>query len=222
MAGAVIALIVRNKYEKTEALRGVWHHFALALWMWFAAETIWAVYNMLYGEVGITIADLFWVIADMFLLRSLFLQYTIVFQSGAKEFRNRALLWLFGLIVLLLIFGQILVVITDESWNLTLVVSAFYPAVDLIIGVAALRLAYRFRRGALGYPWMGLFVFAIADMFYAWLDLSGVYAWSLDQGNLLTTISDVSYNAAYLVVALGCYTHLLLLKHGPIFNTSSK
>ncbi len=62
-------------------------------------------------------------------------------------------------------------------------------------------------------PWAGLFVFALADVLYAWLVESGLYATSAETGNLLSLIADTSYIAAYLVIALGFLSFFLFIRN---------
>jgi len=94
-------------------------------------------------------------------------------------------------------------------------VNAFYGIGDLALALGALLLAYTFRSGALSRPWLGLVIFAASDLLYSWLESSGLYAWSIGTGNALTTISDTTYFAAYLIIAIGCYSQWLLLAQGP-------
>ena len=110
----------------------------------------------------------------------------------------------------------------DEEWNFPLLLSSFYTAADLAIGLATLYIVRSFRGGVLGYPWLGLFIFAIADMFYAVLEFGGFYTWSINQGNAWSMVADVIYIAAYLFIALGCFSQLVLLKYGPIFINTHK
>jgi hypothetical protein len=99
--------------------------------------------------------------------------------------------------------------------QLEIFVNAFYAVGDVALGLGALLIAYAFRNGALGRPWLGLLIFAFSDLLYAWLEASGLYAWSIAEGNILTTITDATYFGAYLAIAFGCYLQLILLSHGP-------
>jgi dipeptidyl aminopeptidase/acylaminoacyl peptidase len=85
---------------------------------------------------------------------------------------------------------------------------------SVLLSVIALWLARNFAGGVFARPWLGLLAFSISDLLYAWLELSGTYAWSVDQGNLLSTISDVAYFGAYLVLGLGVLSQWLFLKYG--------
>jgi hypothetical protein len=219
---AFFATLVLRRYEPSDAPRAIWTQFAIGLWLWTLAEFIWAGYNMIFGEVRINIADLFWVGAYGFFGHAVYLQYQLMFRPLKRENIILTSVWAAFAFSLTLLIAWALVTFVDEDRGLPLWIASFYPAADLAVGVVALRILLRFRGGALGYPWLGLLVFAIADMLYAVLDLGGFYTWSLESGNLWSMIADVTYTAAYLVVGLGCFAQLLLLKYGPIFKTTRK
>ncbi len=71
-----------------------------------------------------------------------------------------------------------------------------------------------FGRGALARPWLGLFIFVIADSIYTWLFESGLYAFSSAAVNIPSLIADSTYITAYLILSLGCLMQYLLVKYG--------
>lgn len=217
LSGAIFASMVWAKYEKTDAPRRIWGNFAIGLWLWAFGDAIWGYLNLVLpdGEVpNNALNNIFWVIAYYFIGRALIAQYQILVQPTRRELTNRittvVLFWCsaFVLIFILLKF------FSDSSAALDTMVNAFYPASDLTLGLAALWLARNFRGGALGRPWIGLLVFALSDLMNAWLQLSGTYAWSLEQGNLLSGISDIIYFSAYLALGFGAFSQWAFLKYG--------
>jgi hypothetical protein len=68
--------------------------------------------------------------------------------------------------------------------------------------------------GALARPWLGLLAFSFADLLYAWIEISGLYSWSVDQANLLSTVTDIVYLGAYLVLGFGVLSQWAFLKYG--------
>ncbi len=92
--------------------------------------------------------------------------------------------------------------------------NSFYPAADLVLALLALWLVNHFTGGAFSRPWLGLLAFAFADLLYAWIEISGLYSWSVDQSNLLSTAADVVYLGAYLLLGLGILSHWVFLKYG--------
>jgi hypothetical protein len=182
------------------------------------AEIVWAAYNLTVEEVGVGLADLVWVLAYLFFFRALLRQYKLLFPPEPGQIVQWLFVWAGSILSLTVIIAWLLTRFTHEPWSLAHLVEAFYPAADLVISLASLRIVQRFGSGALGFPWVGLFAFTLSDLLYAVLEASGAYSWSVSNGNLLSAVADITYVAAYLFVGLGCYAQLLLLRHGPIFS----
>ncbi len=219
---ATCATLVFLRYESSDSPRPVWMYFSIGLWLWVFAELVWAVYNLIFVEVRINIADVFWVGAYGFYAYAVYLQYQIVFHPSKRENILWTSLWVVFVFSLTALTARLLVTYVNEDSGLPLWVSAFYPAADIAVGLVALRIFFKFRGGALGYPWLVLFIFGFADMLYAVVDMGGFYTWSINEGNLWSMVADVAYIAAYLFVGLGCFVQLLLLRYGPIFKIIKK
>lgn len=215
---ALAATFVWRRYEKTEPPRRVWRWLTIALWLWTVAEAIWAFENMTLEEVPIGWPDVFWILAYVFLGLALYRQFMLLYRPDPARARRRLFYALAGFAVLTLFFTCFLAYITQQPFGPAALVNAFYPLGDFAVALAGLWLARSFRNGALAYPWLGLFVFTVSDLLYSWLDLSGMYAWSVSQKNPLSTLADITYLIAYLTIALGCFTQWLLLRYGPIFR----
>ena len=214
LASAVAATMVWAYYEKTDAPRRVWSNFAIGLWLWVAGELTWGYLNMTVGEVDTGLPDFFWIIAYFFLGRSLLLQYQILSRPTVRGLLNRAAVMIVLVFVLTVMVFLLLRGVAGESSNLDILISSFYPAGDLVLVLSALWLLRSFQGGALGRPWIGLLIFSVTDFMNGWLQLSGIYAWSLEQGNLLSTVSDIIYFVAYLALALGAFSKWIFLKYG--------
>ena len=214
LTGAVIAVMIWSRYEKTDAPRSVWGHFAVGLWLWFAGEVTWGYINMTAGDVPIGLQDVFWIVSYFFFGQALLHQYRIVYQPSGRQLWVRIILALLAMIALMFVVYGIFISRTGTQEVSDAVINSFYPAADLTMAAIALWLARNFSGGAFSRPWLGLLVFTISDFMYAWLDASGMYAWSLENGNLLTTIADMAYLVAYLVLALGVLYQWLFLKYG--------
>jgi len=216
MFSAVSATLIWTMYEKSDAPRRVWSNFALGLWLWVIGESIWSYLNLTLpnGDVPVGAPDIFWVIAYYFLGRALLLQYQILVHPTASELKRRVISsGLFFGILFVIIFGALEWLALSSSIVDTLV-NAFYPAGDLTLALAAIWLTRNFQGGILGRPWIGILVFTFTDLMYAWLQLSGAYAWSLDRGNFVSGFSDIVYFSAYLVLGLVSISQWLFLKYG--------
>jgi len=214
LIGAVIAILIWSMYERSDAPRAVWGYFAIGLCLWFAGELTWGYLNMTVGEVPIGLQDVFWIVSYLFFGQALIRQYRILRQPSMRELWTRALVGIAAVLVLVFVISWVVVSKTETQNLFNAVVNSFYPAADLTMAVVALRLARNFSGGAFSRPWLGLLVFTVSDFMYAWLEASGMYAWSLEQGNILTAVADVTYVVAYLVLALGVLYQWLFLKYG--------
>lgn len=222
LIAAVFATLIWNHYERQDPPRRVWGWFALALWMWFGAEVAWGYLNIMAGEVSLGLPDVLWITSYLFLGLALIQQFRILAEPGSRA------LWIWIAIAAAALVGltagihQMITAAAATPSTLDVIVNSFYPAADLILAVIALWLARNFMGGAFSRPWIGLLVFAFADLLYTWLEASGVYAWSLEQSNLLTTLNDAAYLASYLVLGWGVLYMWLFLKYGLLRHADAR
>lgn len=217
IAAAVTASLVTRYYTTGTPLRLIWLHFSLALWGWAIGESIWMAEYMSGGSdaAHLSPADVFWVLSYILFILSLYRQYNLIHRPA----RRKGLLFLAASLAIVLVItfvsGYWLTLSNPQADRLETYVNTFYAVGDIALAIGALLIASAFRAGALGRPWLGLVVFSVSDLLYAWAETSGFYAWTIAQGNLLTTVIDTTYLLAYLVVAFGCYLQLILLSYGP-------
>lgn len=212
---ALIGTLVWRQYGRNTPPKILWLHFSLALWGWALAEAFWLYEYAVNGNYILGPADVLWVVSYLFFIAALYSQYALIYRPS--RWTGVAYLTLGVLAVGVFTYLNALWLADSNAQALSLetLVNAFYAVGDIALAGASLWLAFTFRNGALGRPWIGLIVFAFSDLLYAWLETSGLYAWSIAEGNILTTLTDVTYLAAYLVIAFGCYLQLILLKYGP-------
>jgi hypothetical protein len=215
--GASLATYIWRRFDPADRPRAVWRNFALGLWMWTVAEIIWAIYLQVQGDVpAVSLADVPWVIAYFFFGAALLQQYRLVFHSTLKQERRFVAAAIVTVVILSMAGTAVLrrIVGTPEGPLLTFL-NVFYPLGDLALAVVALTLARAFGGGLWARPWLALLVFAVADTLYTGLLLSGLYAVSVERGNVLSMIADTVYLDAYIALALACHAQLLLLRRGP-------
>ena len=219
---AAIATLIWAHYDRMDTPRRIWGYFAVGLWLWVVAELIWGYLNVTIGEVPEGISDVFWISAYFFFGQALFVQYRVLSQPAKAELWRRVLMAVLMLLALhLLIFG-LLTSGQDAQSSFDAAINSFYPAADLLLALIALWLAGNFIGGAFSRPWLGLLAFAFADLLYAWLEISRLYSWSVDQTNMLSTMTDVAYLGAYLILGLGVLSHWAFLKYGLRTPTSPR
>jgi hypothetical protein len=217
---AASALAIWLSFGKGEPPKRIWFHYALALLGWALAELAYAIIATLNeGDVPIpSITDLFWTVSYGAFAAAFLYQFRILFNPSRRK-ENTWLAAGFGGAIVVTLLGVLLFRLvvepeTEQTWIATLIM-VFYPVADIVLALAALRLARTFGSGLWGRAWIGLIVMAMADLLYSWLDLTGLYANSVAQGNLLSLAADWLYLLSYLILAFGCYSQYLLVKFGP-------
>jgi hypothetical protein len=222
LLAAVFATLIWNHYDRQDPPRHVWGWFALALWMWFGAEVAWGYLNIMAGEVSLGLPDVLWITSSLFLGLAFIQQFRILAEPGSRVLWTGIAIAAAALAGLTAGIHRMITAVAATPPTLDVIVNSFYPAADLILAVIALWLARNFRGGAFSRPWIGLLVFSFADLLYAWLEASGMYAWSLEQGNLLTTLADAAYLASYLVLGWGILYMWLFLKYGLLRHADAR
>lgn len=211
---ASVATMIWAHYDKTDTPRRIWRYFAIGLWLWAAAELIWGYLNVTQGEVPEGIADVFWVAAYILFAYALFLQYRLLAQPGKQELLSRVAVVVVSLLVIYILFYRLLITWGEGEGGFGTAVNSFYPVADLFLAGVAIWLVHNFSGGAFARPWLGLLAFTVADILYVWIEISGIYSWSVDNDNLWSTIFDITYVGAYLVLGLGILSQWVFLKYG--------
>ena len=214
LAAASMAFVLWRMYDKADASRRVWAPFTLALICWLVAEIIWGYINVTQGEVPIGWPDFFWVISYPMFGWALLQQYLILTQYPLQKVIFRGLIMILFVVAGTALTYSVLTSAAGTTLDQAAVINSFYPVADFALAFVAARLARDFIGGAFSRPWFGLIVFTVADLSYAWLEISGLYSWSIEQGNALTTVSDAMYLIAYFVMAITLLYQWLFLKYG--------
>ena len=214
LCAAVVATLIWSRYEKTDTPRRVWGPFAISLWLWFGGELSWGYLNMTVGDVQVGLPDVFWVSSYFTFALALLNQYRILQQPDQRAMTKAVLFISAAVGAITLLIYSVFILAADSPSRLEVAVNSFYPAGDLLLAITALWLVRHFAGGAFARPWVGLLIFTFSDLMYAWLEATGTYAWSVDHGNLLSTVSDIAYLMAYLVLFVGVLYQWLFLKYG--------
>lgn len=217
---AWMASSVRNAYDKNDAPARIWVYFSVGFWAWAVAELVWVGYSMFIGVVpSVNLSDPLYLAGYILMTFAIASQYRQTVYQGAIS--ERALvfwMWLSMLLVSVLIFF-----VTELAWTpnssaaeqLNAYLNIVFGIGDMTLALAALILVTRFQGGALGRPWWGFIILALADIFYGWLTQTGSYGFQTLTGDLLRLTSDLIYMLSYLVIAYSFLRQLILLKFGP-------
>lgn len=212
---AVAATLLWVKHDRADAPRRIWLFYSIALWLWTLAEVIWFILNMLFDDVPMGWPDVFWIAAYPSFVFALLWQFRLLFHFSLRKLVPRLLATMLLFAAVLYLAAWLLAWGAGVDFGLDTLLLTFYPLGDVLIVGGILWLVAIFRNGKLGRPWYGMALFVVADLLYAWIEIRDMYAYSIDPTNILSTISDLVYIAAYLVIALGCFSQWLLLIYGP-------
>jgi hypothetical protein len=207
---AFLATTIYRCYLPDEQPRRIWLGIMGAGWAWFLGELSWQIIAQLNDEVPVpSIADFFWILGFLCFTFAFNHQYAIVNPSQKDSIRTFAIgAWLVALLI------PALYLTFTKSFTLSSYIEFYYPFADLGLGIAGLALVFIFRGGALMRPWIGLMVFGLSDLLYAWAEKTDLYAVSAESGNLLSLVIDTTYLAAYLILGIGFLGQWVLLKYG--------
>lgn len=202
---AIAATFLRSMFERGEAPRSVWTHFAIALWIWTLAEGIWMVLDLYFGDFIFSIADVLWLLGYIFFAIAVGVQYRILYRWSTKK----ELIFVIGGLALICVISALSSLFISRRLDVITFTLHFYPIADFVLVLVVLWLVRTFHGGALASPWVGLFILIISDALYLWAMTTDFY-WI--PGGMPRLIVDTTYVFAYLVFALGCYSQYLLYR----------
>lgn len=208
LAAALVATSIHRHYREGEAPRRIWLGFMAAGWMWFFGELLWQYSIFRFGGASApNPADYFWVGGFVGFTYALYCQYALIAPAKTDTILTSILgIWLVGILI------PAACLTSDDSFTIGGFIEFFYPLADLAVGIAGLALAFVFRGGALMRPWLGLTLFGLSDLVYAWAAQTRMYSASAENGNLLSLAIDATYLGAYLVLGIGYLGHWLMLR----------
>ncbi|MBI2333097.1 MAG: hypothetical protein HYU84_13230 [Chloroflexi bacterium] len=196
LAAALISTFIFLQYQPEDNPRRVWQNIMIAGWLWFLGELLWQIYAYFNDSVVPvpSLADASWVGGFVFYTFAFYHQYMLIVPSQKDTIRTYAIgAWLVAMLI-----PAAYLTITD-SFSLAYFIEFYYPFADLAVGLAGLLLVFIFHGGALMRPWIGLMVFGLSDLLYAWAEKTQMYSVSAENGNLISLVIDTTYLAAYLV-----------------------
>lgn len=211
---ATIATLIWARFEETDTPRRIWRYFSVGLWLWAIAELTWGYLNVNMGEVPEGIADVFWVGAYIFFAHALYIQYRLLVNPTPREALSRLAIVIASFLVIYALVYRVMITWGGTERGFGAAVNSFYPVADLFLAVIAVWLVRHFRGGAFARPWLGLLAFSFTDLLYAWIEVSGIYSWSVNQANIWSAVFDIAYVGAYLVLGLGILSQWAFLKYG--------
>ena len=220
LSPAWIASAVLKSYDPNDAPIRIWKYFSIGFWAWAAAEFVWVGYNLILGEVPhVNLSDPLYLAGYILMTFAIAGQYRLArYQSEVSERFIVFAIWISILLLSTFLFF-ITSMVPPAFLSFAEYVGAFLNIVngvgDLTLAIAGLIMISLFRGGALGRPWWGFIILAVADVFYGWLAQAGAYDYQTISGDLLRLASDLIYMLAYLVISHSFLRQLILLRFGP-------
>lgn len=219
LSSAVCALlcgILWHHFRAGEVLKRIWGSLWIGLTLWTVGEIIYAIYDVFLVEEAPypSLADVLFVPGFIPLFLALFFRYNslrispprrLVIVSGAA-FGTVTALWL------VFVLGPI-VESPESGSTIEQILSIVYPLGDLLVVMGALLSMLALAGGELSLPWgsiaLGCLVLAFSDSLYSYSNWEGIY--QPDSGlNFITALTDISYFAGYVTIALGLYVQTRL------------
>lgn len=216
---AFCLLSVVKQFRHTDHTRTFWLLFFTGIVMYFIAESIYAILEIVFRMDMNTnypsLADFFWCGAYVPLFAGLVMMILGYWRSGFPLGSTIIRVFLSGaiLFVSVVVFYFILVPIIKDSETTSLAkfFYLFYPVADVLIVIPVILLVYitsLFGRGAVSKPWkylaMGFISFSVADLLYSYLSWGDMYG----NGNLI----DLAWNFGYMAIGIAGLKQKELMK----------
>jgi hypothetical protein len=223
---AVCLMSALKEFRHYDNTRIFWLLFLAGIFMFFVAETIYAVLEISFGmDMNVnypSVADFFWCTGYLPMFIGLMMMIIGYNKSGFPMGKRvvRVLLTLTIIAISTIVFMFILVPIIndDETSSLAKFFYLFYPISDILIVIPVILLLYitsLFGKGSISKPWkyltIGFISFSIADLLYSYLGWEDQYG----NGNLI----DLAWNFGYLAVGIAALKQKELMKS---LNEASK
>jgi hypothetical protein len=210
-SGSTLVLSLHVIYrQKTKGLfPRLYASLGLALALWFAAECIWAYYEIVLGiETPFpSLADAFWLVG--------YVPFAYFLVGIIRNFLGMSKSMLFPLLAMssigFALLGNILLSIyqaadlASQDGIMTYIVGSAYPIADMFLIVPAIAAFIQLRKGKLTFtPWafivIATIVFIIADIGFA-------YSTSVAEMADMLWVWNPLYNVGYIAIASSLYWH---------------
>ena len=196
-----------------ESQRMVWGCLVTGLALWMVAEISWDATQVLQGIQlpSASAADVAWTLGYVAVILGLTVRLSTLRMRLSKAWQYASLA-AFGVIVVLAGAYLIIPALNASKTGISykIFVDLFYPVCALVVACLALLLVLLLDGGLLSRPWVVIaiacFFVAVSNLLYAFAFSNGLYQVDPPAGlDLLSYLVDLSYSAAYVLMALGIY-----------------
>lgn len=208
----VVSYLLWQSAGRSRSNRLIWAAFGLGYGLWFIGDLLFAFAQLILNKELLfpSFADVSFSIGYIPLALAMFFRFqSLRVRPDANRIAIAASITaVIG--ALLIVFGVVPAVQDDQSSFATIGISLLYPIGDLLILLGAALVFITLEKGYLALPWVlvaaGVSFTVIADLIFIYSNLLGLYvAGTGEPVNALTFVTEVTYLAAYLTVALGFF-----------------
>lgn len=207
-SGAVLTTYrIYQSVKNERQTRKVWVLMFFAMSAWLIAEILWMTYELQGLEPYPSLADLFYLAGDIFLVVFFVLQINFlrVFIDGMKRWIALGALGVFVLIGLVFVYLPIVSsAIEAPFWEVAL--PMLYETTYLVLLIGATNLTLASWGGLLGKRWMvimlGIWLYAFTNQIFFFAEWNNLYR-PENQLNWLSILFDMLYIASYQVLLTG-------------------
>lgn len=196
------------RYRDYRKKMKTWLAILIGLSCWFIADIIWTFYLYIGEEPFPSPADAFYVIGSISILLGVFLKYLRAGDEIASRDRWNAI-FVTAVILLAVVSTVLIQIINSDSPPAEKLLLSFYPICDIAILFFAVTFlsAYSFREEQRSWFFVliGLCIWTLADVMFAYYDQLGVYG-------VMYKYVDLIYMAGLLTLGMGAYVRRLLLE----------
>src|SRR5579885_587023 len=190
-----------------------WIFFAICVGLWFIAERIWMIDELVYNtKPWPSMADFFWMAGY-----PLYYAFLIFYLKPFKDSITKKMLISAVLVSLVILFPTLYLTIENDSElnNYEKALDASYPIADAISLVPAVIGISLFFKGEVNFSWtlllFGTLSFVVSDFGYLYLTLGNMYY----TGHPI----DIPYIWAYILFSFAIYTNLKIFRKRNAENT---
>jgi hypothetical protein len=206
---SVLSLHVIYRQKTKGLFPRLYASLGLALALWFAAESIWAYYEIVLGiETPFpSLADAFWLVG--------YVPFAYFLVGIIRNFLGMSKSMLFPLLAMssigFALLGNILLSIyqaadlASQDGIITYIVGSAYPVADMFLIVPAIAAFIQLRKGKLTFtPWAFI---VIATIVFIIADIGFTYSTSVPEMADMLWVWNPLYNVGYIAIASSLYWH---------------
>jgi hypothetical protein len=206
----VLSIISAKKYGITGSHGKAWICFAVFSVMWFIAEQVWLILELLYHQKPFpSFADIFYVAGY-----PAYFLFVILYLQPVKDAITKKMVITSSLVMVGVLVPNLYMALNNNSGEdqLTVALGLSYPILDAIILIPALIGVSLFFGGRVNFPWSLMLIGIIGEVAAD----TGFQYFSLDNSYYTGNLVDILFLWSYILLAFGVYDHI------KIFNVKQK